>query len=512
MATLAYGSTSPEYIIVQAGGKGSRLGYLTANRPKCLVPVENRPMLFHLFEQFPDSRFIIIGDTHFDVLRAYLDTFAKAQVELVRATGSSGTLAGIAKALELIPSGRPFMLIWSDLILPGDLQFPVASGNYIGIGENLPCRWKFENGQIVEQASSAHGVAGLFLFEDKMALGDVPKSGQLVKWIAQWPENFQQWRIAGLREFGLLEEYARLPVPGCRPFNQLDFNGDTVCKRALTVQGEILAEREANWYRHIRHSGFPVPNVHDYPPLVMEKIAGLPVFESQPGNNVEKGRILRQIIGALQRLHSLETAPFDYESYQENYIDKTFARLQSVCQLIPFADSPAIIINGRKCRNPLYHKEQLVSLVDMRKPQNFCLIHGDPTFSNILLTPAGEVFFIDPRGYFGKTELFGDAAYDYAKLYYSLVGNYDSFNRKNFRLRICPADVTLFLESGSWEQLEEMFISLLPETIPISRIRLLHTIIWLSLTTYVWEDYDAICAAFYNGVQLFEDVLNEHNF
>lgn len=40
-----------EYIIVQAGGKGTRLQYLTRNRPKALVPVDNLPMLYHLFRK-----------------------------------------------------------------------------------------------------------------------------------------------------------------------------------------------------------------------------------------------------------------------------------------------------------------------------------------------------------------------------------------------------------------------------------------------------------------------------
>ena len=39
-----------EYAIVQAGGKGTRLEYLTKNKPKALVPVDNLPMLFHLFK------------------------------------------------------------------------------------------------------------------------------------------------------------------------------------------------------------------------------------------------------------------------------------------------------------------------------------------------------------------------------------------------------------------------------------------------------------------------------
>ena len=28
----------------------------------------------------------------------------------------------------------------------------------------------------------------------------------------------------------------------------------------------------------------------------------------------------------------------------------------------------------------------------------------------------------------------------------------------------------------------------------------LHAIIWLSLASYTWDDYDAICAAFFNGI------------
>ena len=58
----------PKYIIVQAGGKGTRLGHLTRNKPKALVPVDNLPMLFHLFRKYPDSRYIVIGDYKFDVL------------------------------------------------------------------------------------------------------------------------------------------------------------------------------------------------------------------------------------------------------------------------------------------------------------------------------------------------------------------------------------------------------------------------------------------------------------
>ena len=38
---------SLNYIIVQAGGKGTRMESLTANKPKALVPIDNLPMIFH---------------------------------------------------------------------------------------------------------------------------------------------------------------------------------------------------------------------------------------------------------------------------------------------------------------------------------------------------------------------------------------------------------------------------------------------------------------------------------
>jgi len=60
------------YIVIQAGGRGSRLETLTINKPKCLVPIENKPLIFHLFEKFQNKKFIIICDYKSDVLDKYL--------------------------------------------------------------------------------------------------------------------------------------------------------------------------------------------------------------------------------------------------------------------------------------------------------------------------------------------------------------------------------------------------------------------------------------------------------
>ena len=54
--------------------------------------------------------------------------------------------------------------------------------------------------------------------------------------------------------------------------------------------------------------------------------------------------------------------------------------------------------------------------------------------------------------------------------------------------------------------MEDYFFDCLPN-INKNKIKLLHAIIWLSLTSYAWEDYDSICGAFYNGIAKLGEVL-----
>ena len=49
------------------------------------------------------------------------------------------------------------------------------------------------------------------------------------------------------------------------------------------------------------------------------------------------------------------------------------------------------------------------------------LIHGDIHLGNVLLDDE-QIYFIDPRGYFGQSKLFGPYEYDYAKLLFGLSG------------------------------------------------------------------------------------------
>lgn len=499
---------SLDYIIVQAGGKGTRMERLTANKPKALVPVNNLPMLFHLFRKFPDKKFIVIGDYKYDVLSRYMHAFADVDYEMVCGTGHTGTCAGLQEALSFIPENKRFMLIWCDLVLPEDYEIPDSEENIIGISKDFPCRWKYENGVFSEERSSEFGVAGHFIFRNKTYLSEVPSDGEFVRWLQSKGYTFAEQGLYRTHEYGLYEEWDKLPKARCRPFNQIRMEGDRVYKTAIDPQGEALAKREIRWYRTLQGEHFDnIPAIYGWSPLCMERIDGKNVYEYTNLSTDDKGEMLRQIIACLREVHQLGAVPADRDSYWEAYIGKTFARLEKVKELVPFANQEYIVINGRKCRNVFQVREQLEREVMKYCPEKFCLIHGDCTFSNTMVKNGTTPVLIDPRGYFGTTELYGDPAYDWVKLYYSLVSNYDQFNLKRFTLRIDESEVQLVILSNQWEALEDRFFELLGEEVSRKQMKLLLSIIWLSLTTYAWEDYDSICGAFYNGLLYLEEAL-----
>ncbi len=504
-----------KYIIVQAGGKGTRMEYLTHNKPKALVPIDNLPMLFHLFRKYPDRKYLIIGDYKYDVLDRYLSAFADVSYEMIDARGKKGTCAGILDAMEHIPAGEPFMITWCDLILPKEYEIPELTGNYLGISGDFKCRWSYENEMFKEEPSVEHGVAGHFIFKDKSQIADVPDEGEFVRWLSeagvsgrQGAETvFKELLLSHTKEYGLISEYPEQKGGRCRPFNRITFEGDRIIKEGIDDQGRALAVRERAWYEKVKNEGFEnIPKIYETEPLIMERVDGKNIFEYDLSYD-EKKKVLHQLINCLNKIHAMDGCEASEESYREAYIGKTFDRLKKVKMLVPFACDESVMINGIKCRNVFSCREELEKEVMEYMPQDFCFLHGDCTFSNMMLRSDGTPVMIDPRGYFGFTELYGDPAYDWVKLYYSIVGNYDQFNLRRFRLDIRESDVSLNIDSNYWEDMEDEFFRLLGGQVTRRQMKLLHAIIYLSLTTYAWEDYDSICGAFYKGLLLLEEAM-----
>ena len=135
-------------VIIQAGGKGTRLKHNTWNRPKCLVPVLGKTLLYHTLDAVDANSFYLIGDYKFDALKLYTDTIKpKNKLHLIKAKGS-GSLSGINQALHLIKNDEPILIIWSDLFFTSKLKLQKSNKPLVGISDNFPCRYLIQNKKI----------------------------------------------------------------------------------------------------------------------------------------------------------------------------------------------------------------------------------------------------------------------------------------------------------------------------------------------------------------------------
>lgn len=234
-------------IVIQAGGEGTRLEHLTHNKPKCIVPVNNLPIIFHMFKKFPDAEFVIIGDYKFKVLENYLQTFAKAKYILIKSEGK-GNACGIKQALEFIPDNEQFMLIWSDLLLSDEFDLSKLDSTqcYIGLSGNFKCSWSFKNGKLEKFPSTEYGVAGCYIFNNKSYFKDFPETGSFTTWLKNSNITLNPISLSNSKEVGTLEAINKLSTTEnrCRPYNKMEFTEDKVIKSGLTKREKnLLTER-----------------------------------------------------------------------------------------------------------------------------------------------------------------------------------------------------------------------------------------------------------------------------
>ena len=496
-------------IIIQAGGKGTRLEHLTLNKPKCLVPIQNRPMIFHLFNKYPQAEFVIIGDYKYDVLESYLKTFAKhVNYKLLKATGT-GNICGIKEALTYVDNNEKFLLTWSDLILSEDFKpEELPNGNYVGILEGSMCSWSFIDGKLDKVASDKYGVAGCFVFENKAAFANIPETGSFTTWLKESGIPLKAMPMTNCPEVGTLDALAKFKDTEnrCRPYNKMEFTEDKVIKTGLTEEGKKLIDREITWYKKMVEYGFTsIPKIYSYEPLTMGKIDGTNIFQAKLTDE-QKAKITDNLINSVNKMHSYETKEADKEDLIKEYYTKTIDRLNSIKEAIPFANDEYITINGKTCKNPIVFADEFKKAVEEKLLDTvFCPIHGDCTLTNTMVDANNDIYFIDARGYFGKQDVIGDIRYDWAKLYYSMSGNFDRFNVKDFRIKIADNAVEFEIKSNGWENLTAKVLANM-QNCREEDIKFIHAIVWLSLASHCWEDYDSMCLAFYNGVEL----VNEH--
>ena len=126
------GAQPPTQCVILAGGRGSRLGHLTADLPKPLMPVAGQPFLDHLIDRcvrFGFSEVLVLAGYKAEALEAW-ERRRRAeppQITVLREDGPRGTAGAIVAAADALQNR--FMVLNGDSLTDINwLAFAVAAG------------------------------------------------------------------------------------------------------------------------------------------------------------------------------------------------------------------------------------------------------------------------------------------------------------------------------------------------------------------------------------------------
>lgn len=224
----------------------------------------------------------------------------------------------------------------------------------------------------------------------------------------------------------------------------IKINDNTIFKKALTNYGEERIEKEINFYKKLQLNNidFPVPEIYDiksnsfHMNFLQNYITCQLYFENN--QNIEIiNNIINKIHTDLNKLHANEMIDIKVEIFNANLVEETYGkirkRVNEVYHIIKKYKNIKTVNNIEVLSIDeiiIFVSSYIDNYIDNNNNYKYYLIHGDMHLNNILINPnILDIKYIDPRGYFGTSLLYGMKEYDYAKLYFGLSG-YSYFDTK----------------------------------------------------------------------------------
>lgn len=298
-----------------------------------------------------------------------------------------------------------------------------------------------------------------------------------------------------------------------RSYNDITFEGDRVIKGV--AQDRYLKEIE--WFLEAEKripKNIPLIFTSIENPIVRKNNENLIYYEMQAinGNNLYQWSMdnrdmaeetFDKVISLIMLIHQ-EFVEVNHDDIIMMYYLKPKKAIENFIMKKKI-DPDSLKVNGFLIKNPIVMLDKVFGefrekLLDTK----YSFIHGDLTMSNILVDQDEKLYLIDPRGTFGNTKIYGDVRYDIAKLFYSIVGNFDSLNSGKFKYEYnLEANDHLFsIDSNGFSTYGEKMLNLFKEDSDI--IKYIHTTIWLSLIPHMSENNNQQLCAFCNGIYLLD--------
>lgn len=449
--------------IIPAAGKHTNILMADTNLPDAMVPINGKPVIGHiindLFERKIKDIVIVLNETD-NYTEKYIKKIFKRQGN-IKIIYNNDYARGLGYSLYLgaqkVQKKSSILIYLGDTIYKGNLNF---KNDFLVVDDKFEetKKWCFVEQhkntlKYIDKPTTYSGkgkiLCGVYYFKKGIEFINIAKKLEKTKekfemknYLEQYSNDntFQLTKAKNWYDCGNIENYykAKIDFLRVRGFNSIKYNDlfGTITKSS-TKNHSI--NREINWYLNTPEElKVFAPRMVDYR-ITEDKseyslefygyqsLADLYIFESLH-INVWKSIIKRlfEIINVYKKYKT----NLPYSFYYEMYYKKTIKRLDELKQKKYWGkllDEKYITINNKRYQNlPLFINKIEDKIKKLYSKKEMCFIHGDPCLANILFDPHSRIFkFLDPRGAFGTTSVFGDIKYDIGKLRHSFNGLYE---------------------------------------------------------------------------------------
>jgi hypothetical protein len=507
------------YVAIVASGEGTRLMPLTKDIPKLLVCYKNDSILTHIvdyWKTYTDNFIIVIHSKYNKVIKFYMDLmkvkYTIINVNIRKGQENSYTIHSAFKSKEY--AGKKILITWCDIYPCSPLPNNIFDDKNIIFTYKNFGRYDAYDNKIVKKPFG--NVIGIYYFSSFINITKFQETMDICDCYLDTYSDFNTFEIEDLVDIGDMNKLDSLITNRqnmfiTRYFNKIvDFN-ERLLKISTCEHGNKIINDELLFYKYCFLNNYTaIPQIYSFnnASFEMQKLNGDTVYNIFLTKSFDlQCTIIKDVIQALENLHSSRKIFVNKNIIQTDifieFFDKVRLRVNNVKPLlnefcyIKTVNDVIIVDSADVIIEKVFKKIQSY----FQTKQEYTLLHGDPHMSNMILE-NNNITFIDPRGYFGTTKLFGLPEYDIGKILYSLSG-FDIFNNdEKFCFFISDTNIHIPINN-----VMDNFISLFSN---YDKELLLNMVIlhWFGLTDYSKNNIHKCVSAYYYGLYLYHTLFN----
>ena len=505
------------YVVISASGKGTRLLPLTKNIPKILVTYNNNCLLNNIvnyWKSYAEKFVVIINKKYNTIVKFYLDLldieYEIINVELVNNYENSYTLNKALSKEKFL--NKKILITWCDIYPNVKLDKNIFNEQNIIFTYKNYGRYEADKNKLIKKDYG--NVIGIYYFSNFTYLSKFTPLMDLCDCYTENFGDFESYEIQDLVDIGDMNKLITY-INKCdnkyttRYFNKIyEINDDKLKKESTCKYGDNIIDKESYFYKY--HTNFKFkPKIYEFGEnyFIMEKLKESKQVISYFNESLQSKQfdILKSCLSIIEDLHKQGNIVVEYDTLIKDinieFKSKIIKRLEKIS---PIVDYFSFLKNVNSIPIQTTHSEIIKKLSNniisffSKNIKNYCTIHGDCHLSNILIDSNENYYLIDPRGYFGESNIFGINYYDIGKILYSLSGFDELNNRKNHFFVIEDDNIIVNINNN----MDNYLVLFEKYNIPILiDMVILH---WLGLAEYSKNNIHKCVSAYYYGIHLYQ--------